>query len=84
MDRCKAPGKESKDLIGVEAVVVFVQVLHRDVAVFLDEVGRQPAFAPYALYPCCRGDVEWTSGDRPCVNANESKKVDGKQQIQKG
>lgn len=65
----------------MEAVVVFVQVLHRDVAVFLDEIGRQPAFAPYTLHPRCCNDIEWTSGHGPCVDANEMKKIKGKQQM---
>lgn len=66
----------------MEAVVVFVQVLHRDVAVFLDEIGRQPAFGPYALHPRCCSDIERTSGHGPGVNANETNKMESKQQQQ--
>lgn len=37
------PGEEGDDLVRPPAVVPFVDVLHGDVAVFLDEGGRCPA-----------------------------------------
>ena len=87
MDGRETAREKGKDFVRVEAKIVFVKVLHGDVAVFFYKVGGQPAFGCNALdgWWCGKGERVVAQGrddgDTECLDANGEKQVDGKQHM---